>query len=89
MAEVNPRSKRDEILFTILKAGLEGKPYADLNHLIGTHSQQIKELKEALQYIKHHGGGCWSLTRAGELSLQARYRNIPKTADFDIGEVKR
>lgn len=86
---INPRTKRDEIMFHIFRGGLMGLPYVSLWPFIGTHSQQIKELKETFGYIKHHSDHNWSLTDAGLKSLEARYRNMPTSANFEIGEVRK
>lgn len=71
-ADIKPRSKRDEVMFQILKFGMEGQPSVDCNNLIPTHSPAIHHLL-TWGYIKHAGSGKYSLTSFGLKSLEARY----------------
>jgi len=81
------RTKRDEILFHILKGQMEGLPHVNCGKFVYINGQALHHLLN-WDYIQHHGNSNYSLTGFGLKSLQARYAQYFRSVELpeSIGE---
>lgn len=78
---VQPRTKRDELLFTLLSAHMNGFTSASLEQFQPFQNQNLLVLVD-WKYIELCGEGRWKLTEDGLEHLKLKYKSLFNTSEF-------
>lgn len=78
---VTPRTKRDQIMFLLLSAHMNGFEAASLEKWQPAMNQTIHFL-QIEKFIERAGGSRWKLTELGLSALQSRYKPLFNLSEF-------